>query len=102
MLTSDVDLTGRCLLQHDMLDEDRLLHEVSARRWPFSIIRRDKKSHYTPCDAQLELGCLVVVPAATLNAAHSSHLGELGEAQIEQTSANQAINSPKLKAVFLY
>ena len=40
MLTSDFDPTGRRVLQHDMLDEDRLLHAVPARRWPFGIICR--------------------------------------------------------------
>jgi hypothetical protein len=26
------------MLQHDMQDEDRLLHAVPARRWPFGVI----------------------------------------------------------------
>ena len=45
----------------------------------------------------------MVVPAATLNAAHSSHLGKLSEAQIEQppSQSSHNINYPTLKAVFL-
>ena len=42
MLTSDFDPAGRRVLQHDMLDEDRLLHAVPARHWPFGIICRNQ------------------------------------------------------------
>ena len=42
LFTSDVDPAGRRVLQHDMLDEDRLLHAVPARRWPFGMIRRQQ------------------------------------------------------------
>ena len=42
MLTSIFDLTARCLLQHDMLGDDQLLHAVPARRWPFGIICGDQ------------------------------------------------------------
>ena len=38
ILTSNFDPAGRRVLQHDMQDEDRLLHAVPARRWPFGII----------------------------------------------------------------
>ena len=42
MLTSYFDPAGRRVLQHDMEDEDRLLHAVPARRWPFGMIRRQQ------------------------------------------------------------
>jgi hypothetical protein len=38
ILTSNFDPAVRRVLQHDMQDEDRLLHTVPARRWPFGII----------------------------------------------------------------
>jgi hypothetical protein len=42
ILTSIFDPAGRRVLQHDMQDEDRLLHAVPARRWPFGIICRNQ------------------------------------------------------------
>ena len=95
MLTSNFDPAGRRVLQHDMLDEDRLLHAVPARRWPFGIICRYQATTLM----RTWVGQVVVHhhpwvhPFLALSAC-------LGEAQIEQTPANQAINCPKLKAVF--
>jgi hypothetical protein len=42
MLTSYFDPAGRRVLQHDMEDEDQLLHAVPARRWPFGMLRRQQ------------------------------------------------------------
>ena len=46
-LTSNVDPAGRRVLQHDMQDEDRILHAVPARRWPFGMIRRQQATACT-------------------------------------------------------
>ena len=80
------------MLQHDMEDEDRLLHAMPARRRSFGMTLADPDSKPT-VPSEMHHPRLVVVhhhPNLTTVLASSACLGE---AQIEKTPATQTIKS---------
>ena len=101
MLTSDFDPAGRRVLQHVMLDEDRLLHAMPARRRSFGMICRDQGTCQTTSSARSR-HC----PPSSFVHTFSRIEGLLHRDQIEKNAraiqASQAIKHPKLKAGFFY